>query len=243
MLSLYVLTFGVWEPYLTAFIANRLRRGDVFVDVGANSGWYTVLAATAVGREGAVIAVEPSPPLLQLLRAQVARNGIDNVRIVPEAVSDHVGRVAVDIGPEEHTGLTRALRESDAASSVPCRPLPDMLLEEEWHRVKLIKIDVEGAEFAAVRGLTRALDDLPADAEVIVEVGPERAASPNDVADLFATFESVGYAAYRIPNEYGVRDYLEYEPRAALPRIRAAAVESEVNIVFSRIEGPELAVH
>src|SRR5437763_4233401 len=146
MLSMYVLAFGVWEPHLTSFIRGRLSSGDVLVDVGANSGWYTLLGAQRVGARGRVIAVEPSAAIAERLRWQVTRNELTNVRIVPEAVSDHVGSVSVEPGPEEHRGLTRAIRESTGAGSVPCRPLPDMIHGDEWERVRLIKIDVEGAE-------------------------------------------------------------------------------------------------
>jgi FkbM family methyltransferase len=227
---------------VSAFIAGRLSAGDVFVDVGANAGWYTVLGARAVGPGGRVIAVEPAAPLLERLELQLKRNGLSNVRVVPEAVSDHVGRVAVEVGPAEHTGLTRALHESTASSSVPCRPLPDMIEIDEWRRIRLVKIDVEGAEFAGVRGLASRLPALPEAAEVIVEVGPERAQSASDVEELFSAFEDAGYHGYAIPNEYAVRDYLEYQPVRVLPRINAASVDTEVNVVFSRAGDDELLV-
>ncbi|MBV9936798.1 MAG: FkbM family methyltransferase, partial [Actinobacteria bacterium] len=145
LLSLYVLAFGVWEPYLSSFVRDRLHEGDVFVDVGANCGWYTLLGARQVGPSGTVIAVEPSAAIIERLRRQLERNRLDNVRVVEEAVSDHVGRVAIEPGPAEHTGLTRAIEESQAPESVPCRPLPQMMGASEWARVRLMKIDVEGA--------------------------------------------------------------------------------------------------
>src|SRR5437868_12652389 len=98
MLNLYVFVFGVWEPYVSDFLTSRLDTGDVFVDVGANAGWYTVLAAPKVGDEGSVIAVEPSAPIAERLELQVSTNGFGNVRILREAVSDHVGRVTVEPG-------------------------------------------------------------------------------------------------------------------------------------------------
>jgi FkbM family methyltransferase len=241
MLALYVRVFGVWEPHLSAFITGRLRPGDIFVDVGANSGWYTLLAALRVGGRGQVVAVEPSTELVGRLRWQVERNGLDNVRVVQEAVSDHVGTVAVELGPAEHTGLTRALREAwPGADAVACRPLPDMLTAEEWRRVRLVKIDVEGAEFAAVRGLSAALPSLPADAEVVVEVGPQRAGSTTDVHELFSAFAGAGFVPYLIPNEYEVRDYLRYAPVSALKRLDPGSVTTEVNVVFSRTDLDEL---
>ena len=243
LLGLYVRVFGVWEPHLSAVIKSRLGAGDVFVDVGANSGWYSLLAALRVGATGAVVAIEPSTELVSRLQWQVGRNDLANVRVVQEAVSDHVGKVAVELGPAEHTGLTRALREAwPGAEAVECRPLPDMLTAEEWRRIRLIKIDVEGAEFAAVRGLSKALSDLPDSAEVIVEVGPQRATGGGDVNELFSAFAGAGFIPYAIPNEYEVMHYLRYEPIAALPRVDPASVTSEINVVFSRSDLDELPV-
>jgi len=243
MLSMYVLAFGVWEPHLSAFMRQRLGPGDVFVDVGANCGWYTLLAARRVGADGTVVAIEPFAPIVERLEQQIARNALTNVRVIPEAVSDHVGRVSIEPGPAQHTGLTRALHESADAASVPCRPLPEMLGDTLWSRVRLVKIDVEGAEFVAIRGLASRLSGLPSDAEIIVEIGPQRAEAPDEVAALFATFEREGYSGYAIPNEYGVKDYLEYVPIAALPLVTAASVTTELNVVFSRLGNDELPVH
>ena len=104
-------------------------------------------------------------------------------------------------------------------------------------------MDVEGAEFAAVRGLADRLETLPEPAEVVVEVGPQRAQAPSDVEALFCAFTSAGYTPYAIPNEYEVRDYLGYAPVRSLPRLEPASVNREVNVVFSRAGGDDLAVH
>ncbi|MBV8961434.1 MAG: FkbM family methyltransferase [Actinobacteria bacterium] len=236
LLSLYVLAFGVWEPYLSSFVRDRLHEGDVFVDVGANCGWYTLLGARQVGPSGTVIAVEPSAAIIERLRRQLERNRLDNVRVVEEAVSDHVGRVAIEPGPAEHTGLTRAIEESQAPESVPCRPLPQMMGASEWARVRLMKIDVEGAEFVAVQGIADRLPGLPPDAEIIVEVGPERARDPAEMQALFKVFDASGFHPYAIPNGYEVHDYLTYQPVDSFPRAEAAEIVEETNIVFSRVD-------
>ncbi|MBV9041277.1 MAG: FkbM family methyltransferase [Acidimicrobiia bacterium] len=242
MLSLYVRTFGVWEPYLSAFVRARLSPGDVFVDVGANTGWYTLLAASSVAPGGHVVAVEASAAIVEQLERQLHRNDVTNVRIVQEAVSDHEGRVELELGPAEHTGMTKAVADAAIGAGVACRPLPQMLHDDEWARVRLVKIDVEGAEFAAVKGLAPSLSRLPHDAEVVVEVGAQRTAERSAVRDLFAVFEEAGYRGYAAPNGYEVEDYLAYSPRRAFPRIDAATVTGQVDVVFSRLGGDELPV-
>jgi FkbM family methyltransferase len=243
MLSLYVRTFGIWEPYLSAFVRDRLSPGDVFVDVGANTGWYTLLAAQRVKPDGHVVAVEASAAIVTQLERQLARNDVTNVRIVEEAVSDHEGRVTVELGPAEHTGLTMAVREAEQGAGVRCRPLAQMLRDDEWPRIRLVKIDVEGAEFAAVRGLAPSLDRLPAQAEVVVEVGAQRTSDRAAVGDLFATFAGAGFTAYAVPNGYEVEDYLAYSPRRSFSRIDAGSLTGQVDVVFSRRGGEELPLN
>ena len=79
--------FGVWEPHLSELIGSRLKAGDVFCDVGANIGYYTVLAAPIVGDTGKVVAIEPSPATHEILAKNVKLNKASNVRMVRAAVS------------------------------------------------------------------------------------------------------------------------------------------------------------
>jgi len=239
LLQALVYVFGVWEPVLTSFITRRLSAGDVFIDVGANSGWYTTLAASRVGASGRVVAVEASPDLAAVLRAQVERNGFANVRIVEAAATDHVGVLHVVPGPAEHTGLTRVSHDG-AGVEVKAAPLPDLLEGDEWSRARLVKIDVEGAEYAVVRGLAPALEHLSDRAEVVVEVGAWRATDPSEVANLFAAFADAGFHAYRLPNDYRVRAYVSPVVPEALKRLATGYAEDEVDVVFSRVDAEQL---
>lgn len=72
--------FGVWEPAISAFVRSRLEPGDSFIDVGANIGYYTVLASRRVGPSGSVYAVEASPKICSRLRRNVALNGAPTSR-------------------------------------------------------------------------------------------------------------------------------------------------------------------
>ena len=70
---------GVWEPYETSLVLRLLQPGDVFVDVGANIGYFSVLAASLVGDAGKVFAFEPDPDNFQLLCANAELNGLDEL--------------------------------------------------------------------------------------------------------------------------------------------------------------------
>ena len=92
--------FGVWEPHVSALISARLKSGDVFCDIGANIGYYTVLAAPIVGDTGKVVAIEPSPATFELLKQNIKLNNADNVRMVRAAVADQPGTLTLFHAPD-----------------------------------------------------------------------------------------------------------------------------------------------
>jgi FkbM family methyltransferase len=149
---------GAYEPHVTREILRRLQPGSVFVDVGASVGYFTILAARAVGPEGRVIACEPGPQNQSVLLLNTVVNGLDNVRILPYAVSDaaavllyhHLGGGNGAISAFDGTPESVGTREL-----VQARRLDDILEGEP--RVDVVKIDVEGAEGRVLAGATQTL--------------------------------------------------------------------------------------
>jgi FkbM family methyltransferase len=229
LLALYVYVFGVWEPNLTTFIASRLSQGDVFVDVGANLGWFSLLGAQAVGTRGRVVAIEASPLLTLDLQRNIEANQLENVRVVNAAAGSTAGTVDIVHGPAEHTGLTRISQ----GSAVRCDTLQELIGEEDLSQLRIMKIDVEGAEYDVIAGLAPALRDLPESAEIVVEVGPERASDPDQVHSLFASFEGAGFYPYALPNNYEPKGYLLDPIPESLARQQSLPTV-ETDIVFSR---------
>ena len=82
------------ELHVLKWIDERLRPGDTFYDIGAHYGWMSLLACRRVGAKGMVIAFEPSPPLVKFLLGNKKANRFSQLRIVPKAVADSVGRAA-----------------------------------------------------------------------------------------------------------------------------------------------------
>ncbi|HEX8887734.1 MAG TPA: FkbM family methyltransferase, partial [Pyrinomonadaceae bacterium] len=78
----------LYEPQVTAFLKQHLQEGMAFIDVGANIGYFTLMAATLVGRSGRVIAVECNPRNCELLYMSLHRNGFEEVLVYPFALSD-----------------------------------------------------------------------------------------------------------------------------------------------------------
>lgn len=130
----FVYFFGVWEPNLTAWLPRRLAAGDVFVDVGANVGYYSLLAARVVGTAGRVVAIEAAPEIHAALERNLALNASANVRTVCAAASDAVGELALLPGGEHNVGGTSTVAVAAAgagATRIPARPLRELLAPDE----------------------------------------------------------------------------------------------------------------
>lgn len=149
----------VWEPHATAIFREYVQPNMTVVDVGANVGWFTMLAASLVGDGGRVVAVEPWSENCRLLLASLRLNRFNHVELWPVAL-DQTRRWAHFM---THVGSNGGLiaEDPDALASgrgtiVPTFAFDDLLGADE--RIDLIKIDVEGAEWRVVTGAVRSLE-------------------------------------------------------------------------------------
>jgi FkbM family methyltransferase len=235
VLQQHVYYFGEWEPDLTAWVAETLRDGDICVDVGANIGYFSLLASRLVGRAGAVVAIEPSPSAHRRLQENLRRNRARNVRTVQAAAAETSGTLSLFAGHETHSGIATVVEDKGMGveSEVAALPLSAILTSEEMARVRLIKIDAEGAEWAVVAGIGSLWDASRDDLAVVVEVHPEpMAASGRSVADLVEVLEERGFDVQRLEIDYSVDAYLA---RArAQPRPVGPSVDRHGHLVFTR---------
>ncbi|MGP3924646.1 FkbM family methyltransferase [Streptomyces sp. 8N616] len=245
LIQRYLYLFGVWEPHLTRWLERRLRPGDVFVDIGANIGYYSVLASRLVGAEGQVVAVEASPAFHDRLLSNAGINACDNVRAVNTAVSDRDELLTFILVSSRNMGANSIVPYDGAAESTfeaEAHPLPEVLTEDELTRARVIKIDVEGAEGAVVRGLAPALDRLRPDAELTIEVTPQRMADLGDSVDeLLDALSKHGFHTYRLANDYAAASYPTALRRAPQVPVRwRGPVVEESDLIFSRIDAETL---
>lgn len=241
----YLYMFGMWEPHLTRWLRGRLQTGDVFVDVGANIGYYSVLASRCVGATGGVVAIEASPAMHETLLGNVKANRCANLRTVNAAVSDRDELLTFNLASSHNLGATSMVPYDGPAESVfevEAHSLPQVLTEEELTRARVIKIDVEGAEGAVIRGLAPVLGRLRPDAEVTVEVAPDRMAIVGDsVSELLEALTGHGFHTYRLVNDYSAVGYPDavHGARCVPVRWREPVVEQS-DLVFSRIDAESL---
>jgi FkbM family methyltransferase len=193
---------GRYGPQETALLRAVLRPGDTFVDVGANWGYFTLLAAHLVGPAGRVVAMEPDPRLYAMLRANVQANGLRHVAAIEAAAADAEGtlRLAGHDPDGGNWGVSTVIggdgHEDGGAErfTVQARTVDGVLDEQGTERVELLKMDIEGAEELALRGMAGGLG-RGRYRRVLVELHPtlhpRRRALAGDVAALF------GAAGYR----------------------------------------------
>ena len=188
---------GCFERRETQMVMRVLRSGMTMVDVGANVGYFTTLAAHQVGRTGSVIAVEPSSAPFAHLRYLTTRNRIPQVRLFRGALSDRRGREPIYCGdPGNHTPTMIAHGDLAPLEYVSVRTLDDLVTELGIDRIDLLKIDVEGYEAAVIRG-ARDLLERRAIGSVLCEFNDYwLRASGTSSAALWRTFLDLGFRDY-----------------------------------------------
>ena len=204
------LLLGRFEPETVAHVRQVLKRGDVAVDVGAHVGYYARLFSELVGPEGLVVAVEPDPQNLSFLRGNLRGS---QVRLFPVAVGREEGEADLYAPPSNSGGKSLGrVPEGLPQGRVAVRPLSTLLAEAGVgeRRVRLLKLDVEGAEKDALESLGPWASRVE---QVVCELNArtQRAFgyAPSDLVELLS---EMGYSAFALLDPTGA----EGEP-APLP--------------------------
>jgi FkbM family methyltransferase len=231
----YIAYFGVWEPNLTHWLQRRLRPDDVFVDIGANVGYFTLLASRLVGTGGGVVAFEPFPLTNAALRRNAVANGAENVRLEDVAVWKSSAEVVVFGASDRIVGGTTldpawADRWSfDTQVAVSAEPLWGLLSDDEVSRAAVLKVDVEGSELEVLEGMEPLLPRLRDDVAIIIELEGDAVKVATEALGRF------GFEAFVIANDYSADSYLS--PRLTAPRPLASRAVShgwQVDVIFAR---------
>ena len=201
--------FGLYERPLTRHLRKVLRKGSVFYDIGANVGYFTLLASELVGGEGEVHAFEPVPANSELLARNIEQNTIQNVILNEIAVSSEPGTltlflpdVAINTGWASIVPSDRRHQELQ----VPTIALDDYVSRVGVRSPDVIKIDIEGAEPRALAGMGALIRSEGAP-DIAVEINSyllQR--SGLDSGAITVPLAQAGYALYRF-EEKGLRPY------------------------------------
>ena len=192
-----IFAYGYCEPAARA-MRSLLRPGDVAIDAGANIGLISLVAAVAVGQDGHVIACEPSPGTAAILRSNVERNRFERIDVRQVAVAERAGSLPMHVFAPGSGVSSFAPADSGTGDlvEVPVATL-DELAGDLIDRVRVVKIDVEGAEVRALRGASGLLQRVRPD--FIVEVEPDHLARQgSSIEELRLIFEDAGYVGCSI---------------------------------------------
>jgi FkbM family methyltransferase len=221
--------FELYEPHVVRFMRSFLRPGDCAIDLGANAGYLSAVALDCVGKAGRLIAVEAAPAHYAELQWLERLNPEHRVLALHCAAGDHDGEISLFLSA--HRGWHSTVRGFNVATSpqveevrVPLCMLDSLVEREGLMRegaIRLIKIDVEGAEHAVIAGAGRVLDTRAAQA-LIIEMtppGPKHPVpEPRLVLDRLAR---AGYSAFEL------RSYL-VAPR----KLSAADIKAQTDVLF-----------
>lgn len=182
-----------WFEDEIAFLRVFFKEGMRVVDVGANYGLYTLLAAGRVGRTGQVWSVEPASKTYRWLDANVRYNGCDNTRLLNSALSDYNGRLKLQVFPDpEYNRLAADEAQSGPGEMVDARRLDACAATEGMSRIDFVKLDAEGAEKQILdggRGFFAAENPL-----LMFEI---RSGAESDLS-LVTRFRALGYSVFRL---------------------------------------------
>ncbi len=184
-------------------LGRVLAPGDSFVDGGANVGLFSLVAAARVGETGRVLAFEPAVSTRERLRRNLAVNAYDWIEVREEALGERKGRSPFIEFSGNHSGVSSLVPES-STGGISCEvkvcSLDEVIEPEARARLRLIKLDLEGAEMKALHGCRELLASAAPDLLIEIERAhlARQGSSPEE---LWAFLESYGYEAYRVHAE------------------------------------------
>ena len=193
------LHFGVYEKAETKFFQTACRKGMTFLDVGANIGYYTALAARAVGPTGKIIALEPDPESFKYLEQTIAANGTENVQAFPVAASDSSATLPLYISADNR-GDNRLYAPSESRQQVEVKAVATdaLLAENKIDTVDLIKIDVQGYEPKVIAGLRNTIARSP-NLTLLTEFWPKGIRDAGgDPQDFLNTLRDLGLTLHEL---------------------------------------------
>lgn len=150
-----------YEPQVSEVIQKYLRPGDVFLDVGANEGYFSVMAGRIVGQEGKVFAVEPQNRLREVIQRNRDLNGLgETLTHIPIGIGATEGNANLELASSVNTGASGMKRYwviGSGSQEMPVHTLDSVIEANQIGRIRLMKVDCEGGEVGVIDGATRLL--------------------------------------------------------------------------------------
>ncbi len=192
-------------------IYTHLREGDVFIDVGANWGYFSILAASLA--QITVIAFEPSLKELNVLYKHMLLNKFKNIYAYPLGLSKELSVQKLFLSGDRNTGQNSLVNDTNYAyTEALFAPVSNLVPNDFLLRTRLIKIDVEGYEFFVLNGFSEVIPQL-FNCRFVVEITPGFLSKLNHTPkDIYNFFEQFGYKG-----KFGLSDLEQYDEIFYIP--------------------------
>jgi len=198
-----LIVYRQWEADLSKYMFSALHKDSVFVDVGANFGYFTCLGGAKIGISGVgrVIAMEPNPKLVKLLRANTFINwSMCPIDIYPVAVgaSEKFVRLNIPQNRAANASLTaNADGSTDDQVDVAMKPVDSLV--PAGVAIDMMKVDVEGHEHGVLEGAARVISESP-NIRIVMEWSiPQMNDAGYSPADMMKLIKDLGLCANRLP--------------------------------------------
>jgi FkbM family methyltransferase len=199
------LAFGVYEKEETAFIKSHLKKDSLFIDIGANIGYYTALAMPVIGENGLIIALEPDPESYSYLTKTIKANKLNNVKSFKLAAAEKESEQSLFLSTDNR-GDNRLYKFEMAENTIKVNTIPvDLLLEQliikpESYSV-FVKIDIQGAEGKAIAGMEKIILNSK-ELVIVMEFWPKGLKAMNTDPELLLNkLEGWGIQLFELTNK------------------------------------------
>ncbi len=192
--------YGGHEPIATALVKGLLQEGMFVVDIGSNIGYYVLLEARLVGERGRVVAIEPEPRNIDLLRRNITLNALANVTVIEGAIGDQNGPGIVYLSDHSNWHSMFPSEKCQLGTiEVKVYRLDSLVEHLMLPRIDLIRMDVQGYEVTIMKGMMRTIEKFRP--RLVIELHPH------------------WVGGRKIVNLLQVLKDFDYENRFAVPRI------------------------
>jgi FkbM family methyltransferase len=218
------LVTGTYERGTVALIRRIMGQDMTLVDLGANIGYFSLVAAQTMGGAGRVYSFEPDPDTYNILERNVTANGFDNViEAISAAIADHEGTATFHQYVNDAGSSSLTLRELPIRDSIMVEVTTlDLWAEARgWPDIDIVKMDIEGAEVAALNGM-REVSSKNEGLRLIIEFNAEALGSASSGhEELFASLRELGFKKLFVINDRSLKMFsLERGTKRLLRRAR-----------------------
>jgi FkbM family methyltransferase len=204
--------FGAYQIHIASFMKKHLKKGDIFIDVGANVGYISAYAMGLIGQTGQVHAFEPVPEYFARLNHVQKNNPDYRLYINRVALGESEGTATIAVTNVQNIGWNTMVPDFMSRETIkekieiPVTTLDSYLSSEQIERVRLVKIDVEGFEFPVIKGFQNYLQTAKQLPILLVEVAPAAYHKLDTSINQFANLMSdLGYVALTLDLKHEVQ--------------------------------------